>query len=254
MHVVITGASAGIGRALAREYAKTGAKLTLVARRRELLEELATEIGGAPHLVVKDLSDSGTASLFLPEAAEVHGPVDVLINNAGTQLIHRFDRLPLEDLEFMLHLNLHTPLRLMHSVLPAMLVRGSGTIINICSAAAVAAIPGQSAYIATKAGLAASSEAIRAELRKTGVHVLTAYPGWISTKLGDDGYEKYESPAYAKVYRPGDATVFASKVRRAAEKKKERLVYPLTNKLPMWFGGSTRFLLDRLAPPLKDED
>jgi short-subunit dehydrogenase len=252
MHVVITGASAGIGSAFAREYAKSGAKLTLVARRRPLLEELAKEVGGAPHVVDKDLSDSDNAADFLPGAIEANGPVDVLVNNAGTQLQCRWDKLDIDKAEATLRLNLMTPLRLAHAVAPDMLERRSGTIINVSSAAAWAYLPGITHYIASKAGIALASEALRAELRFTGVHVLTAYPGYISTSLGDAGYDGLEMPAYAKIYRPGDAAIFAKKCRRAADKKRERVVYPVINRFPMVFPNSIRFLMDRLAPPLKD--
>ena len=252
MHVVITGASAGIGGALAREYASVDAKLTLVARRRPLLEALNEELGGGAHIVERDLSDSATATDFLPGAVQAHGPVDVLINNAGYQLMHRFDQLDIEAAENTLRLNLHTPLRLAHALVPDMLQRGSGTIINIASAAAFAYLPGITHYIASKAGLAWASEALRAELRSTGVHVLTAYPGYIATELGDSGYEKLDVPGYAAFYRPGDAQVFAKKVRRAADNKRDRLVYPVLNKFPLWMPNTIRFLMDRLAPPLKD--
>jgi hypothetical protein len=83
--------------------------------------------------------------------------------------------------------------------------------------------------------------------------VLTAYPGYIATDLGDEGFERYDVPFYGKIYQPGDATVFARKVVEAADKKKDRLVYPLTNQLPMLFTQTTRFLLERLGPPLKED-
>jgi short-subunit dehydrogenase len=252
MHVVITGASSGIGAALAREYARSNAKLTLVARRRPLLEELAQQLGGAPHIVEKDLSDATTADDFLPAAIEQHGPVDVLVNNAGFQLVRRWDEMDIDAVEAMVRLNLHAPMRLAHAVTPSMLERRSGTIVNVSSAAALAALPGMGAYCGSKAGLAAWSEAIRAELRFTGVHVLTVYPGYIETELGDSGYENYDMPFYAKIYSSEDATTFARRVHRAADKKKDRLVWPPLNAFPMFFPNTTRFLMDRLAPPLKD--
>ncbi len=84
MHVALTGASSGIGEALAREYARGGAKLTLVARRKELLEKLAAELGGA-HVVPLDLSDVAKATSWLEGARAANGPIDILINNAGIE-------------------------------------------------------------------------------------------------------------------------------------------------------------------------
>ena len=89
MHVAITGASSGIGAAIAREYAKAGAKLTLIARRKELLDQLAADVGGA-HVVPHDLADVGRATEWLPRARELNGPIDVLVNNAGIENIGAF--------------------------------------------------------------------------------------------------------------------------------------------------------------------
>lgn len=252
MHVVITGASAGIGRALAREYARHGAKLTLVARRRPLLEELARELGGAPHLVEQDLADPERAAGFLAGAEDAHGPVDVLINNAGVQTVERIDRISPADADRMLTLNLQTPLRLCMAVLPAMRARGSGAIVNLASAAAYAPLRGMVHYAASKAGFGRASELMRIELRGSGVHVVTVYPGYIRTEMGDSAYEKFDLPLVAKLYRPGDAGVLAEKVRQAVEHKRARVVYPWVNQLPVAFEGTTRFLLDHLGPPLKD--
>lgn len=252
MHVVITGASAGIGRALAQEYGKVGAKLTLVARRRGLLEELAQELGGAPHLVEKDLARVEEAADFLSAAEETHGPVDVLINNAGVQTVERLDRISTADADRQLMLNLQTPLRLAMAVLPGMRARRSGAVVNMASAAAYAPLRGMVHYAASKAGLASASELMRIELRGSGVHVVTVYPGYIRTEMGDTAYDKFALPGYAKLYRPGSADVLARKVRRAVEKQRARVVYPWTSQLPIAFEGTTRFVLDHLGPPLKD--
>lgn len=252
MHVVITGASAGIGRALALEYARHGARLTLIARRRALLEELARAAGGSPHLVEKDLADPDRAADFLPEAEAAHGPVDVLINNAGVQTVERLDRISPADADRMLVLNLQTPLRLAMAVLPGMRARGSGTVVNVASAAAYAPMRGMVHYAASKAGIARGSELMRIELRGSGVNVVTVYPGYIRTEMGDTAYEKFDLPLLARLYRPGDADVLARKVREAVEKQRARVVYPWVNQVPVAFEGTTRFVLDHLGPPLKD--
>ncbi len=252
MHVVITGASAGIGRALAHEYAKVGAKLTLVARRRGLLEQLARETGGPAHLVEQDLSLVDEASGFLAGAEEAHGPVDVLINNAGVQTVERLDRISPADADRQLILNLQTPLRLAMAVLPGMRARARGTVVNLASAAAYAPMRGMVHYAASKAGFARASELMRIELRGSGVNVVTVYPGYIRTEMGDTAFERFDLPGIAKLYRPGYADVLARKVRQAVEKKRARVIYPWMNQLPVAFEGTTRFVLDHLGPPLKD--
>src|SRR5262245_9446452 len=109
MHVAITGASSGIGAALAREYAKSGAKVTLVARRRDMLEGLAKELGTPCHVASADLSNPEVACDWIPGAEAALGPIDVLINNAGVELIQRYQEMDLHEVDRCLRLNLHTP-------------------------------------------------------------------------------------------------------------------------------------------------
>lgn len=248
MHVVITGASAGIGRALASEFKKGGARLTLVARRRPLLEEVAAAVGGA-HIAEQDLADSESAAAFLPEAEEKNGPVDVLINNAGMQIVERFATLDPARAELEMRLNLFTPLRLAHAVLPSMRERGGGTIVNVASVAAFAPLAGQVHYVASKAALAHASEAMRVELKREGVHVLTVYPGYIHTEMGDTAFERYKHPL-AKLYRAGKPEGLARKVRAAVEKRRARVIYPAYNRVPVAFGGTTRAVLEHFGPSI----
>src|SRR5437016_2802811 len=109
MHAAITGASSGIGAALARELSRAGYATTLVARRRDLLEKLAQEIGGKTHFIEHDLGDLAKAAEWIPRAEEALGPIDVLVNNAGVQIIGSLVDLPIERVEAMLSLNLLTP-------------------------------------------------------------------------------------------------------------------------------------------------
>lgn len=252
MHVVLTGASSGIGEALAREYLRRGASLTLVARRLAKLEELARGHEGKCHVVEADLSDPGHAAEWLDRAVAALGEVDVLVNNAGVQIVAPTPDTPWEDGERLLRLNVLTPLRLTTRVLPAMLARGRGTIVDIASMAAIAPTPGMFFYNASKAALAAASEGLRGELRGTGVHVLTVYPGPVRTPMEATGRAAYEQTFASRVLTPvGQAEVLARRIADGVASRRARIVYPRVYGLARHFPNLTRFVLDRFTPPLK---
>lgn len=249
-HVVVTGASRGIGRALAVELARAGARLTVVARRADALASLAAELlreGLAAPLVLEvDLATDDEG--FLARAERRFGPVDVLVNNAGVQIIGPTHALDVEANERLLQLNLALPLRLIRHVLPGMRDRGRGAIVNIASMAALAPTPGMIYYDASKAGLAAASEALRGELRGTGVDVLTVYPGIIETDMAREGVAAYESTLALRLQPRGDVDTLARHVRRAIERGRARVIYPRANALARWFPVVTRWILDRFTP------
>lgn len=249
MHVAITGASAGIGEAIAREYAAHGARVTLVARRKERLEGIAKDLKDACVLAA-DLTDVGRATEWIAPAEKALGPIDVLVNNAGVQIICPT---PGEDVtrgEEMLRLNVFTPLRLTHAVLPGMLERGRGTIIDIASVAALGPMPGMYYYNASKGALANASEGLRGELRGTGVHVLTVYPGPVDTDMAQAGYTKYKPTLTARLAPLGRADVLARLVRKAAERRKARVIYPRLYSLALSFPRIARWFVARVSPPL----
>ena len=252
MHVVITGASSGIGAALARELARHDHSLTLVARREGLLRDLSGTLGVRTHVVAKDLADVETATDWLGAAEDALGPIDVLINNAGVQIVGRTTGVDPSEGERLLRVDLFAPLRLTHAVLPKMLARRSGVIVDVSSMAALAPTPGMFHYNAAKAALAAASESLRGELRGTGVHVVTVYPGIIdSTDMAKAALQKYE-PSWLLTRAPrGDEDTLAVLVRRAIEKRRDRVIYPRSGALSRWFPGATRWMLDRFTPPLR---
>jgi short-subunit dehydrogenase len=244
MHVLVTGASSGIGEAIARELASAGAKLTLVARRRDLLDKLAAELGEGHRVIVADLARPERADTL---AAEV-GDVDVVVNNAGVQIVGRTVGTPPEDGENLLRVNVFAPMRLILAVLPAMVARGSGTIVNIASLAALAPAPGMFYYNASKAALAAASEALRGELRGTGVNVVTVYPGPVRTAMEQAAWTKFERSVKVPTGTTGELAVM---VRRAIERRRARIIYPRIYATARWFPGTARYLTDRLTPRLK---
>lgn len=248
-HAVITGASAGIGAALAKALAARGARVTLVARRRAALESVAAGIrarGGAAEIVVADLVADPTGWL-----SAVERPIDVLVNNAGVQVIAPTAEVDPEAGERSLALNLGTPLRLIRRLLPGMLARGEGSIVNVASMASIAPTPGMTYYNAGKCGLAGASEALRGELRGTGVRVLTVYPGLIDTDMATAGFAAYESSLALRAQPIGRPDVLAAHVVRAVERDRARVVYPRFNLLAPWFPNVTRWVLDRLAPAVR---
>lgn len=254
MHVIITGASAGIGAALARAFAATGAHLTLVARRRALLDTLAGALDTPTHVVAADLASPATAADWLPAAEAALGPVDVLINNAGMQVIGPTASVDIERAEASLRLNLLTPLRLTHAVLPGMIARGRGTIVDIASMAALAPTAGMTWYNASKAGLAGASEALRGELRPTGVHVVTVYPGIIPTDMGTQGLKAYRPSRMLAMQPQGTTEGLAARVVRAVAKRQPRVIYPRIYGVTRWFSPVTRWVMDRATPALAHEE
>jgi short-subunit dehydrogenase len=252
VHVVVTGASSGIGEAIAREYLRRGASLTLVARRKGRLEEVARGEADRCHVVEADLADPEHACDWVDAAESALGPVDVLVNNAGIQIVASTLGTDVGEGERLLRLNVLSPMRLTKRVLPGMIARASGAIVDISSSAALAPPPAMFYYNASKAALAAASESLRGELRGTGVHVLTVYPGPVRTELEARGRAAYQESTMMRLFTPvGDAAVLARKIAAGVAARRARIIYPMINALPRHFPNLTRFLLDRFTPPLR---
>jgi short-subunit dehydrogenase len=252
-HVVVTGASAGLGEAFARAFAAEGCRLTLVARRKDKLEALAASLGGRVHVVAWDLSDPARAADWLAEAVAVNGPVDVLVNNAGLQVVGRTHLADLDAAERTVRTNLFAPLRLANAVLPSMLERKTGTIVNIASMAALAPTPGMTWYNAGKAGLAAASEALRGELRGSGVNVVTVYPGIIpETDMAKASLDVYDGGASLaiRMQPTGTPAGLATVVLRAVNRRQARVIFPKVNAVARHFPAATRWAMDAFTPPV----
>lgn len=249
MHVVVTGASSGIGEAIAREYFARGASVTLVARRKDNLERIAK--AGPSHVVAIDVAKDESPDTWLDEAERALGPIDVLVNNAGIQIVKYAIDTDWAEAEHLLRLDLLVPLRLTQLVLRRMIPRKTGCIVDIASIGAVAPTPGMVFYSAAKGGLAAASECLRAEVKQHGIHVVTVYPGPITSALEAAGRAAFEDRITARHAPTGTPEVLARLVANAVDKKKPRVLYPRVYAVTRHFPNATRWALDALTPPLK---
>jgi short-subunit dehydrogenase len=234
MHVVITGASSGIGRALAHAFDGPGRRLSLVARRGDVLEEVAAQLSCEASPVVADLSDREAGTQWLVACEAAHGPVDVLVNNAGVCYVEPAQGVSAERIERLLRVNLHAPVAAVDHVLPGMLERGAGTVVNLGSLASFSPAPWYAHYAASKGGLAQFSESLRLELAGTGVHVLTVYPGPIHTPMAARNHDQLEGDS-SHLAPSGDPEALARRVVRAVERGAGRLFHPRIYGLAFWF-------------------
>lgn len=181
---LITGASAGLGAEFARQCADRGDEVVLVARREERLAALAEEIGGKAHVLVADLSSPGAPQDLLQRIGALGLGVDTLINNAGFGQLGKFDHLPLDRQLEMIDLNIRALTALTHLVLPPMIKRGRGAILNVASTAAFQPGPGFGVYFASKAYVLSFTEALHQELKGEGISVSALCPGPTHTEFG----------------------------------------------------------------------
>ncbi len=219
--VVVTGASRGIGRAIAEAFAARGCALGLLARSHDEVAALASTLPGRAHEALS--ADVGDREA-LTAALDRFGPCDVLVANAGVASYGSFSSLSIEEVERMTQINWLGTVYAVRSALPGMLERGAGHIVIVSSAAAFRAFPQAAVYGATKAAQRAFSEALRHELAGTGVSVTTVYPGEIATHLHD--HEKDSMPRWYKRERAASPKSVADRVVAAVESDAAAVHYP----------------------------
>jgi 3-hydroxy acid dehydrogenase / malonic semialdehyde reductase len=215
MIVLITGASSGFGAEMARKFVQAGHKVIATARRKDRLDALAAELGGMLLPMTMDVSDKTSIQHALGQLPAEWREIDVLINNAGLALgIEPAQRASLEQWETMIDTNCKGLVTVTHTLLPAMVARGSGTVINIGSTAGAYPYPGGNVYGATKAFVDQFTLNLRADLVGTGVRATNIAPGlcggteFSNVRLKDDA-------AAAKVYE-GTVPLTASDIAEAA--------------------------------------
>src|SRR3954471_19780321 len=186
--VLLTGASSGIGAATARLLAERGAVLGLVARRRDRLDEVLADCrrhSPDSRLWVADLSDLAAAEGVVRDALGVWGSIDVLLNNAGAPKRRNVRDLTAGEVEDIMRINFFSPVRMMLTVLPSMVERGRGMVVNVGSMAGRIGVPTESAYSASKFALGGWSEGCALDLAGSGVEIRLISPGAFATEIWD---------------------------------------------------------------------
>lgn len=202
---LITGASSGIGAALARELAGRGTTVGIVARREDRLAEVLVDCqrtAPASRMWVADLEERDSADAIVTDALASFGHLDILVNNAAAPGVRHVTRLTPAEVEHVMQVNLHAPVRLTLAVLPSMLAGDGGTIVNVSSLGGRLGILNEAAYCASKFALCGWSEALALDLWHTPVRVKLIIPGAVDTEIWDHpdadphaGYDVDKVPA-----------------------------------------------------------
>lgn len=252
--VIVTGASAGIGKALALQLASQGAKVALAARRGERLEEAAAECrqrGGEALVVPTDITDEAQCKSLVEKTIAAFGRLDMLINNAGVAVTTLFDQLPdLRLFKYAVDVNFFSGVYCTYYALPY-LKQSRGRIVAISSMGGKAAIPFNSPYIASKYALHGFYESLRMELARDGVGITVVCPWWVATEfheaqLNKDGMPRGERGRAIYTRKTMSADRCAEITLRAAHKRRrEVLMGP--GVLAVWLKALAPSLLDWIA-------
>jgi len=196
---LVTGASGGIGREIAKALASAGAEVALSGTRVEALEETAGMISGKTHIVPCNLSDLTQVDQLVPQAIEAMGGLDILVNNAGITRDNIFMRMKDEEWDQVLAVNLTAAFRLSRAALRGMMKQRYGRIIGITSVVGVSGNAGQGNYAASKAGLIGMTKSLAQEVASRNITANTIAPGFIASAMTDELNEKQRDAILAKI-------------------------------------------------------
>ncbi len=197
--VLLTGASRGIGRAMARRFSEEGARVALVARNEASLRELAEQLPGEALVVAEDLSHPDSPQRIVQRVQEAWGGVDVLVHNAGITRDRFLLRMKEEDFDAVMQVNLRAGLFLAREVLRGMVRQRQGVILFVSSVVGLVGNPGQTVYAASKAGLIALTKSLAKEVGSRGIRVLALAPGFIETDMTRDLPEEVKTAYFQQI-------------------------------------------------------
>ncbi|HEX6031323.1 MAG TPA: SDR family NAD(P)-dependent oxidoreductase [Tepidiformaceae bacterium] len=249
---IVTGASRGLGPYLARGLAREGVNLVLAARNEVQLAEVATKLDktGVRTLTIPcDVSRETDRERLVARALEEFGQIDILVNNAGIEVVQAYEELPPFEIERVIEVNLLAPMLLAHAVLPHMLERRTGFIVNMASLAGKTGPAHSETYSASKAGLILFTESLRHDYRKRGVSATALCPGFVS----DAGmYADMQARAGVKANRLlGESTpakVVAAMLRAIKKDQPEMIVNPGPMRLNLALRQLAPGLFERIVP------
>ena len=242
--VLITGASSGIGREAAAQFARRGANLVLVARRENLLDEVASSLADSGVRAIScrcDVSERNQVSMMIKTALDEFSDIDVLVNNAGFAISGAVSALSVEDIESQMQTNYLGMVYCTKGLLPRMLERGSGHIVNVASVAASFGLPGIAPYCASKSAMLGFSEGLKHELRGTGVGVTVVSPIMVRTEFFD--HPCFENVPRSPAASLGPGTV-AKAVLQAAGSPRLEIIVPPPVRAAVWLKHTFPFVIN----------
>ena len=213
-NALITGATGGIGAAIAKALAKQGARLVLSSTKEEKLQELVAEIGGDHKILACNLSDVAAVDALFDKAEELVGQIDILVCNAGITKDNLVLRMKNEDFDHVLDVNLKSTFILNRNAVKKMMRRKYGRIINIASVVGVTGNPGQCNYVASKAGMIGMTKSMAQEVASRGITLNCVAPGFIQSPMTDVLNDQQREAILAKIPagKMGDAADIAKSV------------------------------------------
>lgn len=249
-HVIITGGSSGIGLSTARLLAARGARVSLVARRRDLLEAAAEGLRSTGAMVAvraADVADQRAVASALAELEEEQGPCDILITSAGVARPGHFLELPDDVFRQAMEVNYFGTLHAIRAVVPGMVKRRCGSVVAVSSAAGLIGVFGYTAYASSKFAVGGLMEALRAELRPHGVHTSIVYPPDVDTPLlaEEDQWKPDETRAISGSIKPLQADTVAAAIVAGIERRKFVICPDLATRALARFGSILAPLLNR---------